>query len=254
VSRILITGAGGLIGEVLRQHLSERHTVVAIDRRRSREHGVHGVNLERLRPSNSLFSGVDVVIDLAAIATLDPSWERVWRTNLRITMNVLEAARTHGVGRYIFASSNHVTGMLERDEPYASIVAGRYDGLAPGSFKLIDATAPLRPDSPYAVGKVFGEAAARQYSDAFGLSAICLRIGTVRREDRPSASRHFATLLTHSDLHRLVDCAVGAPDDLRFGVCYGVSGNTRRYWSISDAQADLGYTPADDAEQFRSFL
>jgi uronate dehydrogenase len=251
VSRILITGARGSIGDILQRHLSDRHTVVGLDRRRSREHGLHGLNLERLRASNTLFAGIDVVIDLAAAPALDTSWRRVWRSNLRITMNVLEAARAHEVPRYIFASSNHVTGMYERDEPYASIVAGRYDGLVPGGFDLIDATAPSRPDSPYAVGKMFGEGAARYYSDVFGLSAICLRLGTVRRDDRPSAPRHFATLLTHRDLIRLVESAVEAPDDLRFGVYYGVSNNKWRYWSISEAQADLGYTPTDDAESFR---
>jgi uronate dehydrogenase len=251
VTRILITGARGVIGGVLHRHLSDRHTVVGVDRRRSRDPGLHGLNLERLRPSNALFAGVDVVIDLAAIPGLETSWRRVLRANLRITMNVLEAACAHGVRRYIFASSNHVTGMYERDEPYASIVAGRYDGLAPGGFDLIDATAPTRPDSAYAVGKMFGEAAARYYSDAFGLSAICLRLGTVKRDDRPTAPRHFATLLTHRDLSRLVECAVKAPAERRFGVYYGVSNNSWRYWSIAEATADLGYVPTDNAEEFR---
>jgi nucleoside-diphosphate-sugar epimerase len=212
---------------------------------------VRGANLQRLRPSNKLFDGVDVVIDLAAFPALDTPWRQVWKNNLRITMNVLEAARANGARRYIFASSNHVTGMYERDEPYASIVAGRYEGLVPGDFELIGATTPLRPDSAYAIGKIFGEAASRHYSDAFGLSALCLRIGTVRHDDTPTLPRHYATLLTQRDLSGLVECAVEAPADLRFGVYYGVSENRWRYWSTSDAKADLGYAPADDAEAFR---
>jgi dTDP-4-dehydrorhamnose reductase len=213
---------------------------------------VHGTNLQRLRPSSKLFAGVDVVIDLAAHPAIDTPWEQVWKNNLQITMNVLEAARANGARRYIFASSNHVTGMYERDEPYASIVAGRYDGLVPGGFELIDATAPHRPDGAYAIGKIFGEAAARHYSDAFGLSALCLRIGTVRHDDLPTVPRHYATLLTHRDLAALVECAVEAPADLRFGIYYGVSENRWRYWSTSDAKADLGYAPTDDAETFRA--
>jgi nucleoside-diphosphate-sugar epimerase len=251
MTRVLITGACGLIGGVLRQHLSDRYDIVGVDRRQARREGVHGTNLQRVRPSNKLFAGVDVVVDLAATPVLDTPWQRVWKNNLRITMNVLAAARANGVRRYIFASSNHVTGMYERDEPYASIVAGRYDGLTPGGFELIDATVPQRPDSPYAIGKVLGEAAARYYSDAFGLSAICLRIGTVVRDDKPTAPRHYATLLTQRDLAALVECSIDAPAELRFGIYYGVSENRWRYWRTTDAKADLGYAPRDDAESFR---
>jgi nucleoside-diphosphate-sugar epimerase len=251
VARVLITGASGLIGRVLRRRLSARYDVVGLDHRAVRGQDVHGVNLQRLRSSNKLFAGIDVVIDLAASAATDTPWQQVWKNNLRITMNVLEAARANGVRRYIFASSNHVTGMYECDEPYASITAGSYDGLVPGDFELIDATTPHRPDSAYAIGKVFGEAAARHYSDAFGLSSLCLRFGTVRHDDTPALPRHFATLLTQRDLAALVESAVEASPDLRFGVYYGVSENRWRFWNTRDAKADLGYAPADDAETFR---
>ena len=70
--------------------------------------------------------------------------------------------------------------MYELDQPYASIVAGAYDGLDPASVPLIGTDWPIRPDSPYGVGKAFSEAAARYYSDQYGISCICLRIGTVR--------------------------------------------------------------------------
>lgn len=252
MTRVLITGARGVIGAILRRELPDRYTIVGVDRRGDRGQGVHGSNLERLRPTNALFADVDVVIDLAALVALDTPWRRVWRNNIRITMNMLEAARANGVKRYIFASSNHVTGMYERDEPYASIVAGRYDGLSPGAFDLIEPAAPSRPDSPYAIGKALGEAAARYYADTFGLSAICLRFGTLKHDDRPTTPRHFATLLTHRDLLRLVECAIEAPADLRFGIYYGVSDNRWRYWSISEGRADLGYEPADDAERLRN--
>ena len=65
---------------------------------------------------------------------------------------MLEAARSHGIRRYIFASSNRVTGLYERDEPYASVVAGNYANLDPASIPLIRPDWPIRPDSPYGVG------------------------------------------------------------------------------------------------------
>jgi uronate dehydrogenase len=116
---------------------------------------------------------------------------------------------------------------------------------------LLDARAPIRPDSPYGAGKAFGEAAARHYADQHGLQAICLRIGTVKSDDRPTRPRHYATLLTHADLVRLVAAALEAPEELRFAVVYGVSANTWRFWDVADAEAAIGYVPQDDAEAFR---
>jgi nucleoside-diphosphate-sugar epimerase len=116
---------------------------------------------------------------------------------------------------------------------------------------LIDSEMAVRPDTPYAIGKVLGEAAARYYADAFGLRTICLRIGTVNPEDRPKQARHFATLLTHADLIRLCESALHAPEDLRFGIYYGVSDNTWRFWDIAEARSAIAYVPQDDAERLR---
>jgi nucleoside-diphosphate-sugar epimerase len=244
--RILITGAAGLVGTVLMRGLDGRYDLVGVDRALRRPANVHRRNLARSRGLAGIFDGVDAVVDLAGLASLRTEWKAVWRNNLPATLNVLEASRRAGVRRYVFASSNHVTGGYEREPPYSAIVAGDYAGLDPGSLPLVGADWPVRPDGAYALGKVLGEAAARWYSDAFGLSAICLRIGTVNAEDRPLQPRHFATLLTHADLLRLVEAALTA--DVRFGVCYGVSRNTWRFWDTSN---EIGYDPQDDAERYR---
>jgi NAD+ dependent glucose-6-phosphate dehydrogenase len=248
--RILITGAAGLIGTVLMRGLEGRYAVTGIDRARRRPANVRRRNLARIVPRVS-FAEADAVVDLAGNPDHTAGWPEIWRNNLRATMNALEAARRAGVHRYVFASSNHVTGMYEREPPWSEIVAGDYAGLDPASIPLLGASSPIRPDGAYALGKALGEAAARWYSDAFGLPAICLRIGTVNHADRPLEPRHFATLLTHADLLRLVESALEAPDGLRFGVYYGVSRNTWRFWDISDAATEIGYEPQDDAETFR---
>lgn len=251
MANVLITGAAGLIGGVLWESLGEVHTLHGIDRRRISVPGIRRADVRRLRSIESSFEGVDAVVDLASGSDADLAWDDVWRDSAA-RVNVLEAARRHGVPRYVFASSNHVTGLYEREHPYAEIVAGAYEGLDPTATPLIGSQSPLRPDGPYAVGKVAGEAAARYYADAFGLSCICLRIGTVKREDRPTGPRHFATLLTHADLARLVDCAIRAPLEHRFGVYYGVSQNTWRFWDLDEARAGIGFVPQDNAERFRS--
>ena len=122
---------------------------------------------------------------------VETPWPEVWKNNLRGTMNALEAARRNGVARFVYASSNHVTGMYEHEFPYSAIIAGEYSQLDPNSIPLIDSDTPLRPDSPYAIGKILGEAAARYYADVFGLRTICLRIGTVNPEDQTEASPRF---------------------------------------------------------------
>jgi nucleoside-diphosphate-sugar epimerase len=244
----LITGAGGLVGQILWRALADDHDLRGIDRRRAP--GIRRGDMTKLKSVERAFEGAEAVVDLAGHPQVSTAWRDVRKNNIPATMNALEAARRAGVERVVFASSNHVTGMYERDEPYARIVAGRTGDLDHVQVPLIRTTDPARPDSPYAVGKAFGEAAARYYSDAYGLSVICLRIGTVNGEDRPTQPREFATLLTHADLDRLVRCALQAPPEIRFGVYYGVSANTWRFWDVANAQ-EIGWAPRDDAEQFR---
>lgn len=249
--RVLVAGAGGLIGSVLWEGLAGEHALLGIDLRRDRAKGIQRTDVRRVRSLHRAFDGIDAVVDLATGSAVELPWDRV-EADIKGRVNILEAARTHGVRRYVFASSNHVTGMYEHDEPYASIVAGAYEGLDPASIPQIAVDWPIRPDSPYGTGKAFAEAAARYYAEQHGISSICLRIGTVRAEDRPRTERHYATLLSHGDLVRLVDSALQAPLDLRYGVYYGVSANTWRFWDIANAAAELGFEPQDDAERFRS--
>lgn len=242
---VVVTGAAGLIGSILRRELAETYELAAFDRRRA--DGVRRANMRSLRAARRAFRGADVVVDLAAGSDVDLSWRDAYRNNIRATLTALEAARLEGVERVVYASSNHVVGLYEQDEPYASIVAG---GDAVTDARL-GVDAPLRPDGAYAVAKVLGEAAGRYYAEAHGLSVICLRIGTVNRTGRPENEREYATLLTHDDLVRLVRAAIEAPPDVRFAVVYGISRNTRRFWDVDAAAAAIGYEPADDAERFR---
>ena len=250
MDRLAITGAGGLIGGLLATGFAERYELTRIDM--ADGDGVDVVaDSTDLEALISAFRGVSYVVDLAADPAADAPWWSVRANNIPATLNALEAAHRAGVRRLVFASSNHVTGMYEHDEPYASIVKGAYEGLEPDALRRITPADPIRPDGPYGVGKALGEAAGRMYTELHDLSVICLRIGTVNAEGRPRSARQFATLLTHGDLVQLVGCALEAPPSVRFGIFYGVSGNTWRFWDIDDARARLGYEPRDDTEQFR---
>jgi nucleoside-diphosphate-sugar epimerase len=247
---LAVTGAGGTIGRILCAGLEDAFEIRAIDEVPGPGVDVVG-DVRRIGMTEKAFAGAAAVVDLAAVPRVRAPWPTVRDHNIPTTVAVLEAARHAGVGRVVFASTNHVTGMYERDEPYASLLAGRYEGLDPATVPRIRADWPIRPDSFYAVGKAAGEAAARYYVEEHGLSVICLRIGSVRVHGRPTQPREYATLLTPRDLLQLVRRCIEAPPDLRFGIFYGVSRNTWRIWDIEDATSALGYEPLDDAESFR---
>jgi nucleoside-diphosphate-sugar epimerase len=249
---VAVTGAAGLVGRVVTRGLSDRFEIRAADRRwRS---GPLRRRQDTRRPAvlRGLLAGADAVVDLAGVPDVDASWRAVLRNNVPAALATLEEARRAGVRRVVYASSNHVTGAYEQDEPYASIVAGRYDGLRPEDVEPITSAHPIRPDGAYAIGKATVEAAARHYADAFGLSVICLRIGSVNEESRPTGPRAFATLLTHRDLVGLVEACLRAPASVGFRVLYGVSANTWRFWDLDEVRDAVGFVPRDDAEQWRA--
>lgn len=57
--------------------------------------------------------GVDAIIHLAGIS-LEASFDKILRSNIEGTYNLYEAAREEGVGRIVFASSNHAIGFTPR--------------------------------------------------------------------------------------------------------------------------------------------
>ena len=252
IKSVLLTGAGGLIGGILRRELADSHDLTGVD-----AVNVGGfsslvadvVDLDAILPA---FQGIDAVVHLAADAGEKATWDSVLRNNLIGTYNVFEAAARSGVKRIVFASSNHATGMYERDHPYSAIVRGNYDGLAPGEYPLITHRMPVRPDGYYGVSKEYGEALGRYYHEEHGVSVACIRIGTVNRANSPLGSvRHFATLCSHRDLAQLVRRCLGH-EDLGFDIFYGVSDNTWRFWDIEHGRKVIGYEPQDDAESFRA--
>ena len=250
--KILITGASGLIGTILRQSLVESYDLFGIDVEIITGFDCLVADMTDLNTIKHAFLGKDVVIDLAAVPDRDSPWEIIYQNNMVATYNTLEAARLTGVKRVIFASSNHTTGMYENDKPYSDIVTGNYEGLNPEDIPLISVATPLRPDGHYGIGKAFGECIGRYYSDTYGISVLCLRIGTLNQEGRPIEPRQFATLLTHPDLVQLVERCIEAPENLDFGVYYGVSNNKWRFWDIGNSLLEIGYCPEGNAELWRN--
>jgi len=230
---ILITGAAGLIGNSLRQHLRGvyqelRLADIAAQADAGPGEVVLQTDIRNVAALEAAMQGVDCVVHLAGVAT-EASWEPIRDLNIDGCYNVFETARRQGVKRVIFASSNHAVGFHRRE-------------------RMLDGSELPRPDTRYGVSKVFGEALGRLYADKYGLQVACLRIGTFRAPDQPSEPRQLLSWVSHRDLAQLVRCCIDYPD-YHFVVAYGVSNNTRSRWN-NDHVAFLGYKPQDDSEVF----
>ena len=235
MKRLVITGAAGRIGSVLRDGLrdvaDELRLVdaVPIEAVDDREDALVA-DLTDLDRALAALLGADAVIHLAGIPAED-TFERLLAANFVATYNVFEAARRQGVRRVVFASSNHATGMYPVGE-------------------RIGPDHPARPDTLYGVSKLFGENLGRLYVDKHGLEVVCLRIGSFR--ERPLTWRELWTWLSHRDAIALFRASVLA-SSVGFTTAYGISANSRSWWDDSAAR-HLGYEPQDDAERFEREL
>jgi uronate dehydrogenase len=222
--RVLITGAAGRIGTVLRAGLGDDFDlrlsdIVAID-----DAAFVAADLTDAAAVDRIVDGVDAIVHLGGVPD-EATFAEVAGPNLAGTFYVFDAARRFGVRRVVYASSNHATGMYPVGAP-------------------LDGSQVPRPDGIYGASKVWGEAVGRMFADRFGLEVVCLRIGSFR--ERPTQRRELATWLSHADAVRLVRAALTAPD-VGFEIVYGASDNTRRWWPLTGA---LGYAPEDDAEAY----
>ncbi|MEZ4498360.1 MAG: NAD(P)-dependent oxidoreductase, partial [Thermomicrobiales bacterium] len=179
-------------------------------------------DFDAVRPA---LTGMDAVIHLAAQGSPYAEWDEVREKNISGTYNVFESARQAGATKIVFASTNHVMGMYDRDGQWP-----------------IYANQPVRPDSLYGVSKAFGENLGRYYYDQYGISVICLRIGWFLTEPRDDFGEW--SILTPRDCAQIVEKALEA--DLGYGIFYAISGNAGRNWDITDAIVKLGYRPEDD--------
>jgi uronate dehydrogenase len=247
--RLLVTGLSGLIGGALRKHLHGDDALRGLNRRPVAGVECHLADLGDLDAIQPAFADVDTVVHLAAAAGDSHAPAEIMRSNVTGTYHVFEAARRAGVRRVVFASSGATVSGWEREPPFSHIVAGRYDEV--GSWSPLTHESPPRPSGLYGASKVWGEALARHYADAHGLSAICLRIGRVREEDRPMSPREFSVWCSQRDIARMIVACIEAPPSLRFDIFYVVSANRWSYRDVEHPRAVLGWIPVDRAEDHR---
>ena len=162
----------------------------------------------------------------------------------------MPALRVGGVATYD-RPTEHLAGQLDVIDLALPLraKAGRY-GEA-GAWKKMTHETPTRPAGLYGASKIWGEAIARHYADAYGLSAICVRIGRVKAEDRPMSTRDYAVWCSQRDVVRMLELCIAAPPTLRFDVFFVVSDNRWGYRDLEHARTVLGFEPGDRAEDHR---
>lgn len=233
IDRLLLTGAAGGLGRVLRPRLAARCRTLRVSDIADLGPAAAGEEVQPARLEDkaavmALVQGCEAIVHLGGVST-EHSFEDILPANIVGAYHVYEAARVHRVRRVVFASSNHVTGFYRQDE-------------------VISPAQPKRPDGYYGLSKAFGEDLARFYFDRWGIESVCLRIGSSFPE--PKDRRMLATWLSYDDLERLVIASLTAPV-AGFTVVYGMSDNTTTWWDNTSAR-HLGWRPQDSSEPFRA--
>ncbi len=173
--KVIVTGGAGFIGSHLVERLlGDGHEVTVLDNfatgraenlaqhkdePRLTIHEVDVAELESIRP---YFNGIEWVFHLAALADIVPSIQqplKYHRANVDGTIAVLEAARSGGVKRLVYAASSSCYGI-----PY--------------EFPTPE-TAPIRTMYPYALTKYIGERYILHWNKVYNLPCISLRLFNV---------------------------------------------------------------------------
>lgn len=201
---ILLTGAAGRIATQIRPLLAQSYPAVRLSDCRpvadlAENEEFHPADLTDLGAVERVVAGVEGIVHLGGLAG-EATFERLLAVNMAGAINLFEAARRHGVSRLAFASTMHVLGFYERDKPLSS-------------------DSPPRPDSRYALSKLFGENLGRLYADKYGLRVCCLRIGSAtatRGEAEPGI------WISPLDLMALIQIGLEHPN-LRYEIFHAVA-------------------------------
>ena len=280
--KVLVTGAGGYIASLLVPHLAERYDVRLVDVTDVvPNHGVTDIRVADMATEDRaqlapLFEGVDTVVHLGYIRSspggiYDPTVTQLDRfeaefANVRMAYNVYRSALEAGVRRVVVASSNHAADWYEHaliHEHKAELVtpddlplSDNFYGWSKAAYELLG--------FPFACG-TFGRA----------LEIVLIRIGSpyevdaadymetqsrVPLEPAPRVptgaaglKRQLAAYMSAADGREIFTRAIEAPDirnehGVPWLVVYGISGNTRAFWSLQSARTVLGFEPIEDSE------
>jgi len=154
---VLVTGSHGAVARMILPHLEAQGLRLRLADRTG--FGDEQADLSAPQACERICSGMSAVLHLAAAPPRASSADLL-ANNCIALANILESAVKAGSTHFVFFSSMHVMGMYRRNS-------------------RITEQDEIRPDNPYAVSKVYGEALCRLYNEKHGLTVASVRLGGV---------------------------------------------------------------------------
>lgn len=236
MKRVAVTGASGTIGRAITAGLASDYELRPMSR------SIDGTDLSDPEGLTEKFVGCDAVIHLAwRYAPPAPgisgggSGGRNYYDNIRMNLNVLDAAQAAGVTRLINASSVHADHF--------------YDWEGPG---LLAPKRSPRANGPYGAAKVVVEEYAGDLAGS-NFRVANLRYGGVTADDQPHPTDDWErrVWLSHADLCALLRRILDAPAGPDHCVIYAVSDNEDR---VHDTVNPFGWEPRGRASRLGGHL
>ena len=277
VEKVLMTGATGYIANQLLPTFRESYEMVLVDVKQENPRGekVEGVVTADLIDADRskyahLFDGVDAVVHLGYKRRAGEPLDHFFDENENVAMayNVLRSAYDAGVPRLAIASSNHAADWYEHNliharkmeslDPYRLPLSDNFYGWAKATYEHLGFL--------FACGLGgFADAGGRQrhtggVSQIRKTGVVMVRIGAPRDldlaayvGDPENYKRDLGAYISPRDITQLFQKAIEAPNienehGVPWQVVYGISDNTRAFWSLTSARKALGYEPQDDSE------
>jgi hypothetical protein len=269
--RVLITGASGEITRQLLPTFRDRYELVLLDTRPS-EHANDIIDVDVSDPEiekyREYFRGVDAIVHnvrstkLGLKTSAPHHWLKarpgsepaegyfVERNSVDMAFNVLRLAMEENVRRVVITSSNHAADWYE-----TKLHNGQLDTIGPEIYPLSDNFYGWAKATYEHLGFIFATGRLGRV-----VENVHIRVGAPRPiraadfdGDQASYKRDLGGYISERDMQQLYTKSIEAEDirnedRIPFQIFYGISNNTRAFWSIANARKVIGYAPEDDSE------
>ena len=256
--KVLVIGAAGYVANQILDHFKDRYDLLLCDTTKTNGDGkvIHGIKIVDLLNSDekqyqNLFSNIDTVVHLGLIHSKGNPIDKFEseNNNIRMNYNVFKAAFEAGVKRVVYASSNHAADWYEN----FLIHDRKMESIDPYLLPLSDNFYGWAKASSEHMGFLFA-------CGTFGrkMDIVNVRIGSPKEinpneKDVRLLKRHLGSYLSPRDLSQLLVSSIETINienkhGIPWQIVYGISNNTRSFWSLVNARKVFGYSPKDDAE------
>ncbi|MDE0088022.1 MAG: NAD(P)-dependent oxidoreductase [Candidatus Poribacteria bacterium] len=252
--KVLIAGAAGYVAGRMLPAFRERYDLVLLDVRTTNRQGEEVKDIEIVDVSDPdrdlykhYFEGVDAVVHCA----FQGGGFENELNNVQMAYNIYQTSLETGVRRVVVCSSNHAADYYEN-----LIWAGKWDFVTPEMRPLSDNFYGWAKEAYEHLGFVFAS------GDRKGgkLQNVQIRIGAPRETDMDDV-----TADNYEKMHRALGAYLSVRDQVQlfvksieteniedengipFQIFYGISDNSHKFWSITNAREVIGYAPEDNS-------